>query len=99
MASSTEIVNVAARLAATARSNPDGLAVVMPQGRDKSGKRQYATITFRELEADTNRIAAGLRRIGIRPGTKIVLLVKPSIDFVALVFALFKVGAISVLID
>lgn len=92
-------VNVASRLSETARTNPDGVAVVMPTQRDARGKRQYATITFGELDRDTNAIAAGLRAMGVRPGTKLVLLVRPSIDFVTLVFALFKVGAITVLID
>lgn len=99
MTSPSDFVNVASRLAETARVNPDGVAVVMPQGRDKHGQRHYATITFRELEDDTNRIAAGLQSAGLRPGVKIVLMVRPSVDFVALVFALFKTGAVTVLID
>jgi acyl-CoA synthetase (AMP-forming)/AMP-acid ligase II len=92
-------VNVAHRLAETARVNPQGLAVVTPGTRDARGQRIYNKITFSQLEADTNRIAAGLRAFGVRPGTRLVLLVKPSIDFVSLVFALFKTGAVTVLID
>jgi acyl-CoA synthetase (AMP-forming)/AMP-acid ligase II len=95
----SKYVNVASRLASTARENPDGLAIVMPRGRNSAGKREYATITFRELEEDTNRIAAGLQAFGIGPGKRLVLMVRPSIDFVALVFALFKTGATTVLID
>jgi acyl-CoA synthetase (AMP-forming)/AMP-acid ligase II len=37
--------------------------------------------------------------MGVRPGTRLALLVPPSIDFITLVFALFKTGAISILID
>ena len=37
--------------------------------------------------------------MGVVPGTRLALLVKPSIDFVSLVFALFKAGAVTVLID
>lgn len=99
MTNYASIVNVASRLAETARVNPDGIAVVMPAGRDTQGKRRYQTITFRELEDDTNRIARGLQDAGLRRGMKIVLMVRPSIDFVALVFALFKTGAVTVLID
>lgn len=92
-------VNVAHLLAETARVDPNGLAVVTPGVRDARGRRIYDKVTFRQLEDDTNRIAAGLRALGVRPGTRMVLLVKPSIDFVALVFALFKTGAVTVLID
>src|SRR4029450_8167275 len=35
----------------------------------------------------------------VRPGTGLVLMVPPSIDFISLVFAMFKAGVITVLID
>src|SRR2546430_2599919 len=89
----TPIVNVAQRLSIAAVRAPDQVAVVMPRGRDRNGKRQYATITFRELDRDSDRLARGLREMGVTPGTRLALLVKPSIDFVSLVFALFKAGA------
>ncbi len=92
------IVNVANRLSETARTNPNGIAVATAAGI-KNGVRKYRTITFSELETDTNRVAAGLQAFGVRPGMKLVLMVRPSIDFVALVFALFKAGAVTVLID
>ncbi len=56
-------------------------------------------MTFSELEQDSNRLATGLRRLGVEPGTRLALLVRPSIDFVSLVFALFKAGAVTILID
>ena len=70
----------------------------MPLGK-RNGKYVYRSITFAELEADSNRIAAGLIGYGLRPGNRIVLMVRPSIDFIALTFALFKTGAVTVLID
>jgi olefin beta-lactone synthetase len=92
-------VNVGLRLSQTARANPDGIAVVMPRGRDSSGKRQYEQVTFQQLDDDSNRLAAGLHRMGVRPGTRLVLMVPPSIDFISFVFALFKAGVVTVLID
>ncbi len=91
--------NVGFRLSETARQNPDGVAIAMPLGRNAAGKRQYVQLTFRELDDDTNRIAAGLHAMGVRPGMKLVLAVPPSIDFISLVFALFKAGVVQVLID
>lgn len=91
--------NVARRLSVTAARMPDAVAIAMPRGRDANGKRQYETCTFRELEADTSRIASGLRAMGVVPGTRIALLVRPSREFISLVFALFKVGAVTILID
>lgn len=96
---SSLLTNVGFRLSETARRDPDGVAIAMPKGRDRHGKRQYESLTFRELDDDTNRIAAGLHAMGVRPGTKLVLMVPPSIDFISLVFALFKAGVVQVLID
>jgi olefin beta-lactone synthetase len=92
-------VNVARRLTQMAARMPDALAVVVPRGRDPSGKRQYDTCTFRQLEEETNRLAGGLRALGVQPQSRIALLVPPSMEFIALVFALFKAGAVIVLID
>ncbi len=94
-----EIINIGARLSDTARTRPDQVGVVMPGKHGADGKREYETITFAELEEDTNRIAAGLSSVGIQPGMRIALMVKPSIDFIALVFALFKAGVVIILID
>jgi acyl-CoA synthetase (AMP-forming)/AMP-acid ligase II len=95
-ASST--VNVAARLTEMAQRIPKATAVVEPV-RQSRGKWHYRSVTFAELDADSSAIAAGLRDFGIEPGMRIALLVKPSINFVSLVFALLKAGVIQILID
>jgi len=89
-----QVTNVALRLAQHARQRPGQIAVVEPQGR-----RRYRTITFEALHADSDRIAAGLLARGVRAGDRLALLVRPGIDFVSLVFALFKSGAVTVLVD
>lgn len=92
-------INVARRLTETARRMPDALAVVVPTGRDEHGRREYQKITFRELDQQSDAIARGLQEWGVTPGTKLVLMVRPSIEFISLTFALFKAGAVAVLID
>lgn len=82
-----------------AESRPDAAAVVEPLGYDAHGKRLYRSVTFRELDQDSDRIAGGLRELGVRPGTRLALLVRPGIDFISLVFALFKARAVAILID
>ena len=78
---------------------PEAIAVVEPLGYDGQGKRRYRHLTFRELDEDSDRIAAGLRAMGVAPGTRLALLVRPGIDFISLSFALFKAGAVAMLID
>ncbi|MCU0962621.1 MAG: fatty acid CoA ligase family protein [Pirellulaceae bacterium] len=91
--------NVAALLHATAQRDPEGVAVVEPGARVAGGRRRYRQVTFRELDEDSTKLAASLRARGARSGLRMVLLVRPGIDFISLVFALFKAGLVAVLID
>ncbi|MCA9234943.1 MAG: AMP-binding protein, partial [Planctomycetales bacterium] len=91
--------NVADRLSAIARRMPDGVAVACPGRGDVAGRREYATCTFRQLDDDATALARGLVDLGVAPGTRLVLLVRPGIEFVKLVFALLRAGATTVLVD
>ncbi len=104
---SGERLNVAERLTSVAAVMPDAIAVACPRrsarrypsARPGGSQTTYATTTFAELDADVTRIARGLATWGVPPGTRLALLVRPGIDFVALVFALLRAGVVSVLID
>lgn len=89
-------VNIAAALSVWAQRTPDRLAVVEAV---RGSIREYESLTFAQLDSRSARYAAGLHRIGIRKGVRTVLMVTPGLDFFALVFALFRVGATLVLID
>jgi olefin beta-lactone synthetase len=92
-------VNVGLRLSQTAQLDPDGIAVVEAGKRRGRGKRHDRQCTFQQLHDDSNLLADGLHHLGVRPGMRLVLMVRPGIDFISLVFALFKAGVVSVLID
>ncbi len=100
MATSTaaDVVNVATQLTDSARAVPDQVAVAVPK-RYQNGRRLYDTMTFAELDHDSTAIASGLRRMGIPRGSRVVLMVRPGIDFISLTFAMLKAGLVSVLID
>ena len=93
------VVNIAQRLRASAQRMPYKRAVVCPSGRDGSGRVAYAHLTFEQLDRESDCLAAGLINIGIQRGTKTVLMVKPGIDFFVLIFAMFKCGAVPVVVD
>lgn len=93
-------VNVARRLAKAAMRAPSQCALASATGRYQAGKqRSYAQIRFDELEQQTSSIAAGLQEHGLMAGMRIVLLVRFGADFISLVFALLKAGAVVVLVD
>ena len=92
-------MNIGQRLSEIAAEMPDAMAVAVPGKRSASGPRPYHQVTFAELDRDSDQIAAGLHAMGIPAGSRLVLAVPPSIDFVTLVFALLKAGMVMVLID
>ena len=98
-AGDARICNIAAHLPRMARLQPDTLAVVLPTGLDAEGKRTYSRQTYAELDRQSDVIAAGLVKAGLKRGMRTVLMVKPGPDFFALTFALFKAGIVPVLID
>ncbi|QDT49331.1 Long-chain-fatty-acid--CoA ligase [Symmachiella dynata] len=91
--------NIAAKVSAIAHRYPHQRAVVFPAGRDAQGRVMYSHLTFAQLEQETDRLARGLIEMGVQPGQRMVLFVPPSLEFIALTFALFKAGAVGVLID
>ncbi len=82
-----------------AAREPHTRAVIAPAGRDRSGRARYTHLTYRQLDRDSNLIALGLSAAGIERGARAVLMVRPSLDFFSLVFALFKAGVVPVVID
>lgn len=92
-------VNVSTYLRRMGRMQPFKRAVCYPAGRDERGRVAYSHLTFLQLEQESDCIAHGLEKVGILRGTRTILMVKPSLEFFALTFALFKVGAIPVVVD
>jgi len=95
----TDSVNIAAYLNRAAKTRPYKRAVVYPAGRDKYGRVTYAHLTFLQLDRESDYLANGLETAGITRGIRTVLMVKPSIEFIALIFAIFKTGAVPVVVD
>jgi acyl-CoA synthetase (AMP-forming)/AMP-acid ligase II len=83
--------NVSDYITEQARTRPDATAII----EQATGRR----ITFGELERTIQSLAAGLTQYGICNGTRAILAVRPGIEFVALVFALFRAAAVPIVVD
>lgn len=71
-----------------------------PGTRRRDGLASYdVSLTYAQLEARSNAIAAGLALRGVAHGSRVVVMVRPSPEFFLLMFALFKAGAVPVLVD
>lgn len=95
----SDLLNIASTLRVTAQKFPDQRGVVFPATRDRLGRVCYSHVTFSQLDVESDCLAAGLGALGVEPGAKLVLAVRPGIEFIALTYALFKAGAVVVLID
>ncbi|MBZ0135072.1 MAG: AMP-binding protein [Planctomycetes bacterium] len=74
-----------------AKQRPDQAAVI----EHWSGRK----VTYAELAQSIENIAFGFLQMGIKSGVRTVLAVKPGIEFVETVFALFRVAAVPVVVD
>jgi len=85
--------NIASLLEDLANQIPNREALILP--------RQHGTtkVSFKHLNREVERLAHGLVRFGIKPNDRILLMVPFGMEFVALTFALFRAGAVPVLID
>lgn len=88
--------NIAAYLSQRAAQNPDQRCVVYPHRADALGR---TWLSYAALDRESDQLAAALQAYGIGRGCRTVLFVSPSLVFFELVFALFKLGAVPVLID
>ena len=95
-----ETCNIAARLPELARERPGQIAIRCPGKPGANGMAAYdVTLDYRTLDARSDAIAAGLAANGIGRGVRAVVMVRPGPEFFLLMFALFKIGAVPVLVD
>jgi acyl-CoA synthetase (AMP-forming)/AMP-acid ligase II len=92
-------MNIAHRLTENAKLFPDKIAVKVPSYNKKAKSYDYESLTFRELDVRSNKFATGLQKLGLQKGDKTLLFLRPSLDFSAMTFALFKMGVVPVFID
>jgi acyl-CoA synthetase (AMP-forming)/AMP-acid ligase II len=74
-------------------------ALKVPRGRTPAGDIDYLALSFSELLAETDGWCAVLRAKGISRGDRTLLMVKPGLPLIAAAFALFKIGAVPIIID
>ena len=93
-----EYRNVAAALTRQAEQRPNAIAIHYPEA-GAFGKPRYRACTYAELDSMSDEYARGLQEYGIVKGTRTALMLTPGLEFFAVFFALFKAGAVPVLID
>jgi len=96
-----EKYNIAAAVIEMARSQPDALAIAIPEKNslDKKGITQYKKISFKELAIEIECVTKGLLAAGFEKGDRVVMMVPPGFDFFTLSFSMLQTGIVPVFID
>ncbi len=95
---STDTCNIASALISRAEEQADDIAIHYPVGK-RGSQVSYESASYSQLDSLSNDYARGLIEYGIGRGTRTALMLTPGLEFFAMFFALFKAGAVPVLID
>lgn len=74
-------------------------AVIRPSWKETGEFIGEERWSYGELQSLARNCCAWLHVRGVRPGQKVLLLVRPGMDLILLVFALMRLGAIPIVID
>ena len=91
-----KVFNIASLLTQAAQKWPDRQAIICPHRPDVLGR---TSLTYRELDEGSSHLASHLVRGNAPVGSRIIVMVRPGLDFVSIVFALFKAGLAPVMVD
>jgi acyl-CoA synthetase (AMP-forming)/AMP-acid ligase II len=91
--------NIARHLPLMAACHPGRPAIKVPCGRTSTGEIDYLTLTFAELDAEADAWVARLAARGVRSGDRTLIMVRQGLPLIAAIFALFKLGAVPIVID
>ncbi|RJG40159.1 fatty acid CoA ligase family protein [Motilimonas pumila] len=91
--------NIANHLAHMAKAQPSALAVAIQHHLGFSRQASFTELSFSQLDQECDHACWALQGFGIKATDKVVLMVTPSVDFFALTFALFRLGAVPIFVD
>ena len=87
--------NILDKLSSTSDAFPDKIAFAFIR---KGNKKKTDSISFRELDQKSDRAARYLSNRGFKDGLVTLVLARPSTDFVVLMYAMLKTGAVPLLL-
>ncbi|MCB9689951.1 MAG: AMP-binding protein [Alphaproteobacteria bacterium] len=91
--------NVADALREHASTRPDAVALRFPSASYTTDAPSWDAWTYAQLDRESDAYARGFAAAGVKRGDRTLFLVKPSLDFYAALFGVFKLGAVPVLLD
>ena len=68
-------------------------------GIEAAGEAEMRRLTYRELDEQSDAVAAGLEHWGVRPGDHVAILSRPRPEWVSSFLGILKAGAVAIPID
>ncbi len=94
-----ELFNVARYISVMAKQDPHLCAIMDPLHREPNGNIIYNELTFLELDKYCDAVSRYICECNIGRSTRVLILLKPGLNFLFISFALFKIGAVPIFID
>lgn len=85
-------MNILSLLAEKSEKHPNKIAFAFHQNKSN----EYDEISFSELDSKSSRVAIFLSNNGFTRGMKTLVLVRPSIEFIILIYGMFKLGVVPI---
>lgn len=82
-----------------AQVQPDAMALARPSGKTGTGEAAFEKITFKTLAERIDLFAHAFAKEGLEAQDRAGVFITDGVDFVTVVYALQKLGAVPVLID
>lgn len=93
------VANVSRFLDRMSAKRGDWTALMAPRGRNRNGEIDYLSLSFAELGREQDAWVERLRAGGLERGMRVLLMARPGLPLIAVCFALFKLGAVPIVID
>ena len=71
----------------------------LQEGGNENGEIDYLSLSFAQLRREQDNWGRHLREAGVGRGTRVLLMARPGLPLIAVCFALFKLGAVPIVID
>ena len=82
--------NVSSFLSTQAKRNPEAKAIVYPFKPYFWARKSYTDLSFSELNTRVDALMHQFLSSGVERGTRVLLMVKPGLELIQIVFALLK---------
>lgn len=93
------LISITEKIKLNALNNPYGAAIMHPMDKERSFRLTGSLQTFKMLNEESDHLAREFEEAGVNKGMRTLVFMDPGPDQIAAFYALFKIGAVPVIIS